>query len=293
MAVETVLRAARRDAPLIVAPTQFAVTDAEILRLDLWTHPFRTWPLDVRVYEMTARHLKPDGTDQVNLQRAVPTVNGTKHTEYLELEAGALQTVTLRYAGGDISTAPGITYGKVDLIRGTRTGAQTVIATLLAGYVGPGQSLTWPGSPIQAPLDGPGYHVFGGAAGPGPGSDLASAFALTHVVHRIRSVTVTLDTDATAANRRVRLFFEDAAGTATGLWSACMDVTANQIVQLSWFPGATYNTGVAGSDAAAPMPDGIVLRFGDKICTDTINLQAGDDFDLVQYTADAYLEPLP
>jgi hypothetical protein len=123
----------------------------------------------------------------------VGLVSPSVNTFRMPLEAGVIQTVSLAYAGGALTTMPGPAYAFVDLVRGTPPGPDTVIGTFIAGYIGPGLPLTWPGSPILGPMEGPGY-LFADNQTPAVGDEASGSF-LAGLVQRLRCVMATYSSE--------------------------------------------------------------------------------------------------
>src|SRR5438128_1084349 len=143
----------------ISSPFHFQVEATDAIRIRIWFKAFRSWPASSRVFSIVVRTVRADGTTQLNALNMIPTlevatVNPSVNTFRMPLEAGVIQTVSLAYAGGSLTTMSGPAYAFVDLVRGTPPGPDTVIGTFIAGYIGPGLPLTWPGSPILGPMEG-------------------------------------------------------------------------------------------------------------------------------------------
>lgn len=94
---------------------------------------------------------------------------------------------------------------------------------------------------------------------------------------RVVSLVATLVTDATVANRRVRLV----AGDGTNRWYAAIasaDQAATATVEYGAFDGADSG-GLATAGLTVPLPNGgLLLRPGHRLQSVTVNIQAGDQW---------------
>lgn len=97
------------------------------------------------------------------------------------------------------------------------------------------------------------------------------------------SVRFVLVTDATVANREVRLFISDGSNnifrSGTGVLQVA-SLTINYFAAAFGFRGALDN---AGLELAIPIPPGLILLPAYVLGTATFNLQAGDDFSFPLY----------
>lgn len=275
---------------VVSSPFHFQVESTDAIRIRLWFKALRTWPLSSRVFSLVVRTVRLDGTTQVSALTMAPIFELLVNPFRMPLEAGTVQTVSLSYAGGVLTTMPGLAYASVDLVRGTPPGPDTVIGTFLAGYVGPGLPLTWPGSPILGPLEGPGY-LFADNQVPAVGDEASGTF-LAGIVQHVRMVTATYTASATVAARRPRLRFT-INGQSCGLWSSPQDITAGQVVDMTWMPGAALGVGSPLRDGVAPMPADIILRGTDSFTTSTVARQVDDAYSNFAIVSSFYLEPLP
>src|SRR4051812_37666922 len=90
---------------------------------------------------------------QANQQRIQARSDGIESTTVITMPAGVLLNLVVRAAGA--LTSRGQCYVRVDIVRGTTTAV--VLGTLLAGYIGSYGGRAWPGSPLESPVEGPGY----------------------------------------------------------------------------------------------------------------------------------------
>ena len=292
MAVETIIagQVPLGKGGIIASPFQFATGGEDMLRLRLWASAIRVISPGWATFRISIRHVALDGSLQLTNQTLTTDTDTVAKTLLIPLPAGFLQTVSVTWAGAAVTTVPGLVYGVVDLVRGTQAGAQLVTGQLLGGYLGPGQALSWPGMPIVGPLEGPGYHgsiTFQGTLG----AELLVP-ALQGIVWRVRSLQVQFTAGATVANRRPHLQLFDPT-THVMLIPYPADVVATAQVNVTYAPGQPAFSGTANFSGTAPMPPGLMMRFGDFVRTLTIGLQADDLYNKITLCFDAYLEPLP
>jgi hypothetical protein len=275
---------------VIASPFQFATSGEDMLRFRLWCHYGRIiGPKTIR-YQAAIRSIRADGTPQLTTVDLLPLDGPIELTQLVPLDAGFLQTVSVMWAATSQSTLLGPCYCVVDLVRGTSAGAQLVVGQLLGGYTGPGLALSWPGAPIVSPFDGPGYQYASVLAGDA-GVDVTLAVP-QFLVWRIRAVQLTFVASAAAAARRPLLRFF-ANGSLLAQVAAPGDITAGQTWALSYFPSAPREVDLTWSVMVVPIPDGLVLRFGDTITTLTANLQALDVYSVFNVQIEEWIEPLP
>jgi hypothetical protein len=158
-----------------------------------------------------------------------------------------------------------------------RGGVATLNATqtLFSDYVVPPTPASWPGGRQQAPLEGPGWLHLVQVANPGAGADWSMAVPF-NIRRRILSVNAQLATSATVANRIVEMRH------LSGL-NILANGTPNQVV----VAGATVQvtgtssllTAVANvADVLVSIPSTLILQPGQSFNSNTINIQAGDQW---------------
>lgn len=278
------------NAVLLSAPFAFGVDASDLLRVRAWCHAPRSWPSLDRLFVLTLRMVRADGTGQVSDLTIAPTTNVVAQTFYLTLEAGAIQTVALYWDGPTLTTQSGRMYAIVDLLRGTPTGAQKVIGTFIAGYVGAGEPITWPGSPLLAPNEGPGYPQllpFSSTAG-----NEMNITGLTNVLCKLRSIDMEFTAGPAAGNRRPHVFFTIGVND-TGQFPSAEEIAPGTIVRTQFSPGNPLSVGRAGYSGVAPIPSDVVLRGPDRIKTLTLGFTAADRFSKFDVLWDTWIEPLP
>lgn len=92
----------------------------------------------------------------------------------------------------------------------------------------------------------------------------------------LRSARLTLTTDATVANRRVKL---RKTNGGTVVWNASTnnDITASLTVSANFFHHAPH-TAINNGDLASAIPRDAIINSGEVLASNTTNLQAGDNY---------------
>lgn len=163
-----------------------------------------------------------------------------------------------------------------------------VVALLGAGYVTDTNTMIWPGGLNESSIDGPGLIRSITGTNPAAGVEISDSVP-TGARWKIRSLSFTLVTDATVSNRVVRLQTK----FGTNLFSM---ISANtlQTASLTW----TYSHDLNGENLEASgnlllmlkLPD-MILPADYNIQTDTLNLQAGDNFSAPTMSVEEWIEP--
>jgi len=152
MAAERIVRAAPRPASLVDPATtspQFVVTGEDKLRLEI-----NNAVAGVRVV-LTGRYLDPlSGTIKPLRADVTPLSTGAVSTIIIALNACTLLNLVVRAI--DAHVEAGQCFVQLQVVRGGETSLD-VIGVLLSGYIGSGFGLGWPGTPLAAPHQGPGW----------------------------------------------------------------------------------------------------------------------------------------
>lgn len=276
-------------AGLIASPFQFATDGTDMLRFRLWTVDRRTGPKN-RSFAAQIRTVDQDGVSQLTTVPLVPPPSTMLLTQFVPLSAGYVQTCSVTWTGLNVDTLQGPTYCVVDLVRGTLAGAQLVVGQLLGGYTGPGRGLTWPGSPIVGPEEGRGYqYCIAGQSNAG------------------LEFTFTVDQFSVICLRAIVCFFQAAAGGVNRQPTIRVRVSGNTVAQIpfgqpvapaagwlnSYGPGYPFSTLASVAQGTSPLPENLMLRFGDSVDSVTASLAAGDQYQAVKLQVEEWIEPLP
>jgi len=168
------------------------------------------------------------------------------------------------------------------------------IPVLFAGYLSQYQTLIgWPGSGLIDPLEGPGYTNTIVGAAPAAGADIAYSTVVNYT-YRVRSVSATLTTSATAGNRQVVFVFGD--GT-NNIWRASFSpaqvASTTRTYQLGSRLGyeelATVPLG-ANAIITSSLPD-LVLRGGYTFASSTTGLLVGDQWSTQDIAVEQWISP--
>jgi hypothetical protein len=274
---------------LIASPFQFATDGTSLLRTRLWALQLSTISGKAFDVQLAVRSIASDGSTQLSTRVVTPTFDGNVNTFTLPLAAGFLQTVSISWAG-NTTTSAGPIFAVVDLVRGTDTGAQTVEGQLLGGYVGPDQTLAWPGSPIVGALAVPGFIAEIETA-----LAVGNEFTFTVPAHQIWR-PLALDTVLSVG------------GAGLARWPSLTVIVA--AVRCMYIPGPqSFAAGVVGrtcwqlngpsAAGALTIPSGVaslppmMLRFGNQLHSDTQNFVAGDSWAKVSMLTEVWIEPTP
>jgi hypothetical protein len=168
----------------------------------------------------------------------------------------------------------GACYVVVWLSRGI-LGRGPAYSALFSGYLGTQRTLSFPGAPQEAMRSGPGNLRLIAGTNPAAAAEITEAVP-TGAAWKLHALSAQLVTDATVANRNVRLMADDGAniyvmsdanyahpGSTTLAYSA--KALPTQAVGASTFVNI-------------PWPHDLVLPAGHRIRTLTQNIQAGDNW---------------
>lgn len=178
------------------------------------------------------------------------------------------------------STMPGQTLVTVYLNRGiASTSPAAPGAVLISDYLGGRSGASWPAGRIFKGGDGQGALTRVFPTAPGAGADWSTSPG-PQELWEVVSVTATLTTSATVANRNVQLIID--SGSPTPLFIS----TANAAIPAS--TTATFNASQINQTSTlitttvfAALPPRNLLNNLDRIRTLTQNLQAGDQWSSI------------
>jgi hypothetical protein len=213
-----------------------------------------------------------------------PNSDRTAATSLFSLAQGFLVGLQVRASAG--APRRGQVFVIVDLVRG-RLGALQPLGVLLQGYVQDTTVLAWPGSPIIASPEGPGFTRLVTGTNPGAGIEIIETVP-TNARWRLLSIAASLVTDATVTNRLPSLVLDDGASIYARIPAAAVQV-ASLTTLYTWAVGAVNNA-VATSVSAAPAPQGVMLMGGHRIRTLTANIAGGDDWGAPVYVVEEWIE---
>lgn len=221
---------------------------------------------------ITYRLLRPDGTI-INANSTADlglagnmTLTSIRLTEGFLLSCGVGQLVALG--------SPGRTYCTMGLVRGDPN-QQPFSAVLFSGYLTAHRSLGWPGGPTEAEGSGQGFLRTIVGTDPAAGVEVSEVVP-GGVRWRLISLVAALVTDATVINRFVGLWLDD--GASVYFKSTGPSHPASNTIPYTFSTAAIKDPGVLSGGTLMPIPIGIVLPAGHRMRTNTLNLQAGDNY---------------
>lgn len=140
---------------------------------------------------------------------------------------------------------------------------------------------------LLAPLAvGEAWHEVVAGTSPAAAADFTLAMD-GRFTTRVLAVTARLVADANAANRFVRVVFEDAAGNVLAATAAGTAQTANQTIDYSFLANVAGTSVATALAQVAPLPP-IFLRPTDVLRIDNANAQAGDQLSRVFVTLERF-----
>ncbi len=205
-----------------------------------------------------------------------PPGDGSLFSRTMPMGTGAILNLSVRTV--DVGAVRGMCYLRVDVVRGTGPAAG-VVGTLLSGYVSSGRGIAWPGSPLEDPMDGRGWHHLQQSAVPAAGADCVQTVP-TQTDWRLYSVDAQLTTSAVAGNRSVFLVLKQ---SGVVLWRSMSSLAQPPSSSRghTWMAGAsnTPATGILAGLGSLPVDFRINnLAAAMTIETSTVGIDAGDQW---------------
>lgn len=260
------------------SPHSFAIAGEDFLRISVLGSGTQIVRVTGRVLDEHGEH-KPFAFDL-----ASPASRVAPATLIASIGCGWIENVTAVAVSAGTGLAQ--TYVTVDLVRGS-SAAGGVMATLVAGYVSSLVRLSWPGSPLLSPLQGPGVLRTIAGTDPAAGAEISETVP-AGARWLFRALRATLVTDATVANRTPVLNFDDGANIYASA-GPNFNIAASQNAILQY---ADIGQGFvqASTDIMIPAPANILLAGGHRIRTITGSIQAGDNWSAPVYSIEEWLE---
>lgn len=264
--------------PALVGGHGIYFSGEDHLRLTSWNS------LASVVLTLTGRFLHVDGRIEPFSHVHTPNTDRTAATTTHRRAEGWLLDCSLVVTGA--TPQRGRTFARLDVVRGLGS-VDTVLSTLLRGYVTAEQRLGWPGSQQEDPLAGQG--ALRSVAGTDPAADTEiSETVPTGARWRVLAVSFELVTDANAANREVALVVDD--GTTTLFTSPSgFTHTASLTRRYSAAALGAATAPAQGTDRQILLPD-LRLPAAARLRTSTTSRQATDNFGAPQLLVEEWLE---
>jgi hypothetical protein len=264
---------------LIPSPLQFLTTEDDNLRVV---------SLNAKAgvtIAIQGRRLNPDGKAVPFTYVHTPNTDRTAKTTDFKFGAGAVLNLTVFVSGG----APmlGQTYVLLQLIRGL-SGATIVIGTLLGGYVTATQALGFPGSPIQSSIEGGGYARQLTGTTPAAGAEVNETVP-TGARWRLNYFQAFLTASAAPATRAPRLSFNTGSPALIHL-PTTGTIPAAGSHYFGWAEGSAFDSDHSSNVSSGSLPSAAILVAGQVIATNTEGLQVGDQWSLVTYGVQEFLD---
>lgn len=151
---------------------------------------------------------------------------------------------------------------------------------LCSGYIFDSKSLSWPSASIGDPQPSQ-YGFVTTIFDPAPAAGSNWSYSIpAYQMYKIRGISFTLTTSATVANRRVHINFNTPQGGDFKLISS-VDHAASLARVYTIFPMSSPGVFSSDNDIFIPMPDNLFLETDTTISSEVVNLQAGDQFSIV------------
>lgn len=233
---------------------------------------------------IVGRMMLLDGTMRTFSETITPSAARTLQSIQRSLGEGWLLNFSVSASAA--TTLIGMTWARVQVLRG-QTGATSLVASLMAGYVTSSQPIAWPGSPIESSLEGQGNIRSITGTNPAAGVEISETVP-TGARWKLLAFSASFVTDATVANRGPVFFVDDGV---TVLFATDPNIlqTASLSPRYNAFPGGPRLSAVQ-SNSQWSLPVDLRLLAGYRLRTSTGNLQAGDDWTAPQMLVEEWLE---
>jgi hypothetical protein len=203
-----------------------------------------------------------------------PTSDRLLSTTQVQLGVGfPLNVMVFALAG---APSIGQCFVQVQIVHGTGP-ATVVMATILQGYVTSTQTLSWPGSPIQASLDSFGAVVTVGPVNPAAGAD-AVINVPVNTRWQVLSVTGQLNTGGGVGNRNPSMILTDPTPHTFARSPFLTNVTATQTWIFAWMAGFGAQVANTLNRVALSLPEPAILLAGGTVQTETFGILPADQW---------------
>jgi len=149
-------------------------------------------------------------------------------------------------------------------------------ATLCTGQVNGTKGIAWPVAQDRDSIPNGGAQNSYTSADPGAGAEVALTVPAGQT-WKIIGFRLSLVTSATVANRRPHIVVIKGGGQKYDMFSSIDQVASeSKVYTFAQFGDLTSQGN--GNDILASIPNGLIVQSGDTIATETLNLQAGDNY---------------
>lgn len=215
----------------------------------------------------------------------IPATDRSVSTRIIPIPDGWLLSAQAIVSAGTPLT--GQTFVKLSLIHGT-TSTAPELWTLCADYITAKQALSYPGAGIVDPTDTAGALRSITGTTPGAGVEITETVP-TGARWQLLTFRYQLATSGTVANRQSSLLIDD--GTTNLVYAGGNNTEAASSTYLySYGTGFGPLTGIPTNALGESLPSPLFLGAGFRIKTQTIALQAGDQYSVVQYLVREWIE---
>jgi len=227
---------------------------------------------------ISGRMLKPDNTVERIFITHTPNSNRTVASTIVALSEGWILGLTVRATGG----APlfGSTWVNLELVTG-QFGAVQVIQSLGSGFVTTNTPWSWPTGVSYLPLDGAGHVRIIQGTVPGAGVEITETVP-TGARWELLSFKVTFVASATVANRITSLTVDDGANIYA-ISGGNATAPAGSTLVISFMAGYAPVSSQPTNAVGLSLPTPFRLSAGSRIKTQTLALQAGDQYSSIFY----------
>jgi len=255
---------------------QYVRTDEQLV-IDLMSNLPRTLTLNYRM-------MQTDGVVIENQTSLAVTVVDGLQTFSIPLTEGYLLGFNI---SSPIPIPTGNVYGFVSIGRAIGGGTFLRTQTLSAGYITRLVPLSFPPGTFTRPTETSGQLLNTNAGTPALGQEVDLQVPTSHR-YTLLAGFLSFVASATVANRLVAIRLLTGSNTTLYRWRSATPVTAGQTVQ--FYVGAvSLQMGTGNNEQLLPIPPSIALPQGAHIKTDTVGLQAGDQWNATQfYVMDQY-----
>jgi len=161
-----------------------------------------------------------------------------------------------------------------------------IVFGLMSGFVNDDKALSWPNSDMQPKIPGHGFFTFMNSANPAAGAQ-ANISPQSNQFFKILHGSVTLVTDANAANRRLHLTITTAGGGTVELISSQDQVASTtRIYTFAQYPSMPDD--IDDNDILIPLPNELWSDGEGTIDTSIVNGQATDNLGVLSLMVERF-----